>query len=328
VPSAGPAGWACDRRHVPAQRRDSLVLPVPLDVLRPIAGQRRADLAGRRKLDVLRARLAARQDGVVGRAQLIAIGYTGDEIDYDIACARLIRIHRGTYAVGHTAISDRGRIVAALIAAGPGAAVSHGTAAYVYTLIPSMPPFVHVTFTDRVPRKRRGIQVHQANRLDTTIHHGLPITTPTQTIAQLAPRDAARARDEALLLGLIDRTDDDHAEPTRSALERALLPALDAAGLPRPRVNGRVLGHEVDFHWPEHRVIVETDGWRVHGRRRAFESDRARDAQLHAAGWIVLRFTWRQVIRETLLVTVRIAQVLALCESAQRVTTATGALDR
>jgi very-short-patch-repair endonuclease len=81
-------------------------------------------------------------------------------------------------------------------------------------------------------------------------------------------------------------------------------------------VNQRVLGHEVDFHWPEQRLVVETDGWRVHGRRRAFEDDRARDARLHAAGWIVLRFTWRQVIRETLLVTVRIAQVLALRDAA------------
>jgi very-short-patch-repair endonuclease len=89
-----------------------------------------------------------------------------------------------------------------------------------------------------------------------------------------------------------------------------------------------VLGHEVDFHWPDHRLIVETDGWRFHRHRRRFESDRARDAQLQAAGWTVLRFTWRQVVRETLLVTVRIAQVLALCESAQRVTSGTGALDR
>jgi very-short-patch-repair endonuclease len=77
-------------------------------------------------------------------------------------------------------------------------------------------------------------------------------------------------------------------------------------------VNERVLGHEVDFHWPEHRLIVETDGWRFHRTRRAFEADRARDAHLHAAGWVVLRFTWRQVLRETLLVTVQIAQTLAL----------------
>jgi very-short-patch-repair endonuclease len=104
-------------------------------------------------------------------------------------------------------------------------------------------------------------------------------------------------------------------------------------------VNERVLGHEADFHWPEQRLVVETDGWRVHGRRRAFEDDRARDAELHAAGWVVLRFTWRQVMRETLPVTVRIAQVLTrrshehersvdVCDDAQSVTVHTTALDR
>ena len=92
---------------------------------------------------------AARQAGVVSREQLIALGFTRREIELMLKSARLIRIHRGVYAVGHAAITDRGRIVAALLAAGPGATVSHGTAAHVYTLIPSMPPFVHLTFTDR-----------------------------------------------------------------------------------------------------------------------------------------------------------------------------------
>jgi very-short-patch-repair endonuclease len=181
--------------------------------------------------------------------------------------------------------------------------------------------------------------VHHAAHLETTTYQGLPITTPLQTLAQLPPHMRPRARDEALLLGLIDRAHDDHAEPTRSELERALLPSLHRAGLPKPVVNGHVLGHEVDFHWPGHRVVVETDGWGTHGRRRAFERDRARDAELHAHGWIVLRFTRRQVVEDTLTVTVRIAQTLALrssehersvdlCDSAHKVTAGTGALDR
>jgi len=197
-----------------------------------------------------------------------------------------------------------------------------------------MPPFVHVTLTARRPRSRHGIHVRHAAHLDTTIHEQLPVTTPLQTISQLPRAIRDRARDEALVLGLAPASADDHAEPTLSELERALRPALDAAQLPRPLVNQHVLGHRVDFHWPDHRVIVETDGWRYHRHRRRFESDRARDAALAAAGWIVLRFTWRQVIRETLLVTVRIAQVLALrstehrrsvdlCDSAHSVTAAT-----
>jgi very-short-patch-repair endonuclease len=275
----------------------------------------------------------------VGRAQLAALGFTRREIELLVRGRRLIRLHRGVYAVGHEALSDRGRIIAALLAVGPGAVVSHTAAAYVWKLIPSLPPFVHVTLIDRVPRRRRGIAIHQASRLDTTIHQQLPITTPAQTLAQLPPPERGRARAEALVKGLIARSHDDHAEPTRSELEDALLPALAAARLPRPRVNEHVLAHEADFHWPEHRLVVETDGWRVHGRRRAFEDDRARDAELHAAGWVVLRFTWRQVMRETLLVTVRIAQVLTrrsdehersvdVCDDAQSVTVRTTALDR
>ena len=275
---------------------------------------------------------------MVGWEQLVALGYTRHQIAHAAATNRLIRRHKGVFALGHEALSDRATIIAALLAAGRGAVVSHGTAAYVWKLIPSMPPFVHVTVQGRRPRNRKGVRVHQAQRLDTTIHQHLPITTPLQTIAQLPPHARPRARDEALVLDLVPRTADDDAEPTLSELERALRPALKAAGLPRPRVNEFVLGHRVDFHWPEHRVVVETDGWRTHSRRRAFESDRARDAQLAAAGWIVLRFTWRQVIRETLLVTVRIAQVLALrspepqrsfdlCDSAHTVTSGTGSLD-
>jgi very-short-patch-repair endonuclease len=262
------------------------------------------------------ARLATRQAGVVGVEQLLALGITRGAIKHRVATSRLIRLHQGVYAVGHQALSDRGRIIAALLASGPGATVSHATAAHVWSLIPSMPPFVHVTLTDRAPRTRHGIRIHRATRLETTTHDQVPVTTPAQTIAQLPQPMRDRARAEALVLGLIPPSADDHAEPTRSELERALLPALEQAGLPRPRVNDRVLGQEVDFHWPDQRLIVETDGWRYHRHRRRFEDDRARDARLHAAGWIVLRFTWRQVVRETLLVTVRIAQVLALREAA------------
>ena len=87
---------------------------------------------------------------------------------------RLIRIHQGVYAVGHEAVSDRGRMIAALLAAGPGAALSHRTAAYLWTLIPSMPPFAEVTTTDRRPRSRPGLIIHHATTLETTRRHGLP----------------------------------------------------------------------------------------------------------------------------------------------------------
>jgi hypothetical protein len=257
-------------------------LPLPLDVLLPIGGKRRVGELNGASLDVFLARLATRQEGVAGRAQLAALGFTRNEIDNRISSGRLIRVHQGVYAVGHEALSDRGRMIAALIAAGPGAALSHRTAAYLWKLIPSMPPFPDLTLADRAPRSRPGLRVHHAQHLDTTVHQQLGVTTPLQTIAQLPQPERDRARAEALVLKLIPRSADDHAEPTRSELERVLLTALRQAQLPCPLVNHHVMGREVDFFWPDHDLVVETD----------------------------VRFTWRQVLHETMLVTVRIAQLL------------------
>ncbi len=248
---------------------------------------------------------------MVGVEQLLALGITRGAIKHRVRSGRLIRIHRGVYAVGHEAMQRPRPDDRRADAAGPGAALSHRTAAYHWKLIPSMPQFPDVTVTGRVPRRRTNLRVHQAKRLEVTFHQGLQTTSPLQTITQLTGTQRDRARAEALVLKLIPRSEDDHAEPTRSELERALLPALRKAKLPRPISGYELLGFTLDFCWPDHKLIVETDGWSTHGHRRAFESDRARDATLQAHGYTVVRFTWRQVIHETLLVTVRIAQVLA-----------------
>ena len=202
-------------------------------------------------------------------------------------------------------------MIAALLAVGEGAVASHWTAAALWKLLPSMPPFVDVTLTDRTPRTRQGLRIHHAKHLETTTHQGLPVTTPRQTLSDLQGPDADRATSEALYLGLIDRSEAPQHEPTRSELERKLLPTLQAAGLPRPLVNHRLGSYTIDFLWPDHKLAVETDGWAGHGHRVAFERDRSRDADLQAQGFAVLRFTWRQVMHETLLVTVRVAQLLS-----------------
>ena len=101
------------------------------------------------------------------------------------------------------------------------------------------------------------------------------------------------------------------AAPTRSEFERAFFAALRKAGLPRPLVNHVIAPYTADFAWPEQRVVVETDGWRFHGHRLAFEDDRARDADLAARGWIVVRITWRQLQGSPTLVLVQLAQTLA-----------------
>ncbi len=284
---------------------------MPCDVLHRIGAERRTIAGGRVKCDVVLARLATGQSGVVGRAQLASIGYSRREIELLVTARRLIRLHRGVYAVGHEALSERGRVIAALIAVGQGAVASHWTAAAIWRLLPSMPPFVDVTLTDRRPRQRDRIRIHHASSLETTGHGGIAITTPRQTLQQLKGPDADRATSEALYLGLIDRSDAPQDEPTRSELERKLLPMLAAAGLPRPLVNHRLGRYTIDFLWPEQKLAVEADGWAGHGHRVAFERDRSRDADLQAQGFAVLRFTWRQVLHETLQVTVRVAQLLS-----------------
>jgi very-short-patch-repair endonuclease len=218
--------------------------------------------------------------------------------------SRLVALHRGVYAVGHQDLSDRGRCVAALLAVGTGATLSHRTALALWKLTASMPQSIEVTLTDRVPRHRAGIRVHSATTLNATVKDGLPVTT---ALRSLQDAGTPRAWSEALYRGLIDRAQTE-AEPTQSELEDALLPALAQAGIPKPLTQRPIGPYRVDFLWPDHKLVVETDGWQAHGHRAAFEEDRTRDAWLQAGGYTVLRFTWRQVMRETLVVVVRIAR--------------------
>jgi very-short-patch-repair endonuclease len=105
--------------------------------------------------------------------------------------------------------------------------------------------------------------------------------------------------------------DPDLAAPTRSEFERTFRAELRKAGLPQPVVGHPIPPYIADFAWPRERVIVETDGWRFHGHRLAFEDDRARDAFLAARGWIVVRVTWRRLKKTPMLVMVQLAQTLA-----------------
>jgi hypothetical protein len=218
-------------------------------------------------------------------------------------------IFRGIYAVGHDAIPVRGRLVAGLLVAGDGAALSHRTAAYVLTLLPSMPPFVEVTTTRRPPRNRPRLVFHPATTLETTRRHDLPLTTPIRTLRDLAAtrpaEEVERAASEALVLKLV--TKDDLASqqglgaaalarlvgagigPTRSRLERAFLKAVVKLGLPEPLVGHRIGPYTVDFFWPSHDLVVETDGDRYHGHVIAVRRDSRRDAYLQLRGCVILR---------------------------------------
>jgi very-short-patch-repair endonuclease len=254
--------------------------------------------------------VAARQSGVVSRRQLLQLGLSAEAIKHRIATHRLFVVYRSVYAVGHEALSDRGRIIAALFAAGPEAVASHWTAAYLDNLTPTLPAVLDVTTTGHARRSRPTLRIHQTRGpLETRRRQGIPLTAPLRTLADLGfPQNLVG---DALARRLIRPEDlGPGREPTRSKLERRLLPLIRQAGLPRPRINHPIGPYHVDFVWPDQRVIVETDGFATHGHRAAFEADRARDAALQAAGYVVLRFTHRQVTRQPLTAIAQLAAVV------------------
>jgi very-short-patch-repair endonuclease len=183
-----------------------------------------------------------------------------------------------------------------------------------------------VTVIDGRARHQRGIRVHRVQTLDAidvTRREGIPVTSPARTLLDLAgmlhPRDLARAIEEAEVRRLVTRrqlTDIltcrrpgvaalrealrryDEPAMTRSEAEHRMLDLIRAARLPRPRTNAILGRHEVDFLWPAERLVVEVDGFVFHSTRRAFERDRARDAELQRSGHRVVRFTWRQIAHE------------------------------
>lgn len=281
------------------------------------------------------ARIAAGQRGLVTRSQLVAVGLTRSAISRRVARGHLHRLHRTVYAVGHTALPPFAVELAALLAAGPGALLSHGSAAVVWGLLAAAPGPVHVTCPGSHRRTVRGITIH-ATALepgDRRRHHDLAVTAPARTLLDLAhqaPDVLPRALNEALVQRLVRPAEldavlrhgrpgttrlrtalDDGPTPTRSTAERRLLTLLGRGDLPRPRTNDHVLGHEVDAHWPEARVVLEFDSFAFHAPRAAFERDRLRDARLTAAGYAVVRVTWRQVTERPEAVAARLAAVLA-----------------
>jgi very-short-patch-repair endonuclease len=281
-----------------------------------------------RAFDVEVAVLAARQHGVVATRQLVALGITQQAVSLRARAGRLHRLHRGVYAVGHTVLTVRGHWMAAVLAAGDGAALSLASATAHWDLRTGVPSIIDVSVPRGGGRYRRpGLRIHRVATLRddevTTDKDGIPATTPARTIldmaAILSPSRLESLLDRAERQELTDypaldamarahpghrgasalrqalATHDAGADMTRSELEIAFLELCRAGGLPRPRVNARVEGLEVDFLFPAAKLVVEADSWRFHKTRRDFENDRARDAILAAAGYRTLRFTDRQI---------------------------------
>jgi hypothetical protein len=270
------------------------------------------------------AELAERQHGVMSRAQLLAAGVSDDMIGRRLAWKRVERLHAGVF--GLPTIGERGRFMAAVLAAGDGAVLSHRSAGALWDLRSQSWTRVDVTAPRRGVRGGPGLRLHTTRSLhpaDVTELDGIPCTTVPRTLIDLAghltPHDLNRLLERTLILRVFDKRafDDalarangrrgagtlrrlidelaDQPPPTRSELERRFLELIQSASLPSPVVNGVVCGHEVDFHWPDARLIVETDGAETHDTPSAFHTDRGRDLDLELADWHVIRITWRQL---------------------------------
>jgi very-short-patch-repair endonuclease len=276
---------------------------------------------------------------VIAREQLAEIGLSPDAIDYRVAVGRLHRVHQGVYAVGHRVLTRSGRWMAAVLACGPDAALSHASAAALWALQRGEPAIVDVT-ARRTGRKRPRIRIHRPRLpAETTTRDAIPVTTPARTILDLAAT-LTQSRLEHLLdqaeiqeltdypaLDAIARAHPGHRganrlqatlstyyageQLTRSDLEILFKELCRTHDLPEPRINQPVAGKEVDFLFANERLIVEIDSWRYHKTRRAFEDDRARDVLTTAAGYRTLRFTDRQLTNQPHHVANAIAAVLA-----------------
>ncbi len=282
--------------------------------------------SGNRRLDTARVgALAHRQHGVVAIWQLEALGVSPWAVQRRVKAGHLLRLHRGVYAVGHQRITVRGRWMAAVLACGPQAVLSHHAAAALWELCaaPSGPTEVTAPGVHRTD----GIRCHATRRLDPrdrTAIDGIPVTSLNRTLLDLAellsPQrlrsmlEAAQRRDlvnPEALTALLARSPGrrgatplnaalaqlhDEAPWTQSELERRFLELIRGAGLPEPQCNVVVEGIVVDFYWPADRLVVEVDGYRFHKTKRSFEEDRRRDARLQIAEIRVVRITHERIV--------------------------------
>ncbi len=272
------------------------------------------------------AALAGVQHGVVARRQLIALGFTARQIHWRMVTGRLHPVFRGVYAVGHRGLDREGRWMAAVLACGPDAVLSHRSAAALRGLRPWGSWAIDVTAAGRTRHGHPGIALHNVRALqpdDRATLDGIPVTSVDRTLldyAELAaPHQLGWAFEAADRLDLLDLKAIDAlcarsagrrgrkrlqalvsdyrgpAPETRSELERRFLALIRDAGLPEPSVNVVVAGYTVDLYWPSSGLVVELDGYAYHRSRRSFEDDRAKDVQLQLAGCRVLRLTDRRL---------------------------------
>jgi very-short-patch-repair endonuclease len=283
-----------------------------------------------RAFDSRIAELADAQYGVVARRQLLALGVGEEAVEVRLRTGRLHRLHRGVYSVGHRVVPREGRWLAAVLFVGPGAVLSHRSAAALWGIRGHYSGAIEVTAQSK-SRSRGVIRRHFAalSGDEVTVERGIPVTTVPRTLFDMAMvlridaveqslRQSERLRlyDSLSLEDLLRRYPRRQGSRvvreclrrrrelppgmTREELEARFRAFLELSGLPRPRFNAWLsLGshrYQVDCLWPRARLIVELDGFATHGTRMAFEGDRDRDRRLSAAGYRSTRVTWRQLL--------------------------------
>jgi len=255
-----------------------------------------------RSLFDIAARIAECQHGRITREQLVAAGVDPNRIRRWLADARLRRVHRGVFAVGHVAPCLRGDYMAAVLACGEGPVLSHRAAAYMLGLLHGAPPAPEATVPTTADRRRPGIVIHRVpslDVLDVSVLDGIPVTIVPRILLDLAPasttkeltrlcheawvRHGVTARQVEACIARNSRKPGAAklrqalgTDVTLSFLEDGFLELLRAHRLPRPRTNIDQHGDKVDCHWPEHDLTVELVSYRYHATRHAFEHDVAR----------------------------------------------------
>jgi hypothetical protein len=270
--------------------------------------------------------LAERQHGVLARWQLLEIGL-GRRLNQDRAEAGiLIPVFQGVFALGHGRVDRRGRWLAAVLASGSGAVLSHASALSLWGMRGSRGDVEVLRRSGGTHRRRPGIRLHQTRSLPddhVTIEQGIPVTTAERSLLDMASRLDAKELERALVEGdkngclrwpklqsllrgwrgkkgigrlrLVAMEVDPRAADAFSPMEIDFLALCREFGLPLPQVNVLVEGCLVDFYWPAQRVVVETDSYEHHSNRPAFEDDHERTVKLTAAGYEVHRATWRML---------------------------------
>lgn len=294
--------------------------------------------------------LAARQQGLLTHAQLRSLGLGRRTIDRWLASGRLRGVHLDVYGFGPRPLTKHGRWLAAALAMGPGAALSHETAAALWGIAGNRPKIDVTAPRGRQGRPgRAGIRLHRCRLWDDerTVRDGIPTTTVARTLFDLAerspPQRLKNAWDEASRLRLLRvpevariyelhrgrrgarkrirpflAAEQRYVEDTASPLEDRFAAFVLAHRLPPPQTNVLVDGDEVDALWPAARLIVELDSWEFHAHRAAFEKDRSRDTDHLLEGYLTIRVTHRRLSEEPDRLAAQIRALLADRKTATR----------